>query len=196
MRRTVFSALFASMLTFLLSAEAMAASKADDPSRAAPDQVLVGFEPESSSAARDKAAERVSGSRKGKVSRANGGFAVVELVDLPRGASNSEAIAELERDPAVAYAEPNWRVQAEALSTDPYFTNGSLWGMYGDLSSPANEFGSQAAEAWADPPGNTGSRNVYVGVIDEGIQGGFNRSSQRSMERGCDGRAAKGGGSG
>jgi len=156
------------MLTFLLSAEAMAASKADDPSRAAPDQVLVGFEPESSSAARDKAAERVSGSRKGKVSRANGRFAAVELVDLPRGASNSEAIAELERDPAVAYAEPNWRVQAEATSTDPYFTNGSLWGMYGDASSPANQYGSQAAETWAT--GNTGSKTAYVGVIDEGIQ--------------------------
>ena len=40
--------------------------------------------------------------------------------------------------------------------------------MYGDASTPANQYGSQAAEAWAR--GNTGSSSVYVGVIDEGIQ--------------------------
>lgn len=40
--------------------------------------------------------------------------------------------------------------------------------MYGDLTSPANAFGSQAGEAWG--AGHTGSRGVYVGVIDEGIQ--------------------------
>ena len=40
--------------------------------------------------------------------------------------------------------------------------------MYGDASTPANQYGSQAAEAWTR--GNTGSSSVYVGVIDEGIQ--------------------------
>jgi subtilisin family serine protease len=40
--------------------------------------------------------------------------------------------------------------------------------MYGDGSSPANAFGSQAAEAWA--AGHVGSNSVYIGVIDEGIQ--------------------------
>jgi subtilisin family serine protease len=39
--------------------------------------------------------------------------------------------------------------------------------MYGDASSPANAFGSQAAEAWAR--GNTCAADVYVGVIDEGL---------------------------
>uniref|UniRef100_UPI002FC8CD21 S8 family peptidase n=1 Tax=Aeromicrobium sp. TaxID=1871063 RepID=UPI002FC8CD21 len=43
----------------------------------------------------------------------------------------------------------------------------SLWGMYGDASSPANQYGSQAAEAWA--AGHTDCSNVIVGVIDEGI---------------------------
>jgi hypothetical protein len=38
--------------------------------------------------------------------------------------------------------------------------------MYGDASTPKNQFGSQAAEAWA--AGNTGSSEVYVGIIDEG----------------------------
>jgi subtilisin family serine protease len=48
-----------------------------------------------------------------------------------------------------------------------YYANGSLWGMYGDASAPANSFGSQAAEAWGEV---AGSRAVYVGIIDEGVQ--------------------------
>jgi len=39
--------------------------------------------------------------------------------------------------------------------------------MYGDATSPANQFGSQAGELWSR--GFTGSESVYVGVIDEGI---------------------------
>src|SRR3546814_4972088 len=39
--------------------------------------------------------------------------------------------------------------------------------MYGDATTPKSAYGSQAAEAWAG--GNTGSAEVVVGVIDEGI---------------------------
>ncbi len=66
----------------------------------------------------------------------------------------------------VSYAEPNFIYQHEATSNDNYFTNGLLWGMYGDASNPSNQYGSQAAEAWA--AGHTGAATVYVGVIDEG----------------------------
>ncbi|MEJ7830393.1 MAG: S8 family peptidase [Segetibacter sp.] len=66
------------------------------------------------------------------------------------------------------FAEPNYIYTYDAISTDPYYTNGSLWGMHGDATSPANQFGSQAGEAWA--AGHTGSKSVYVGIIDEGIQ--------------------------
>ena len=92
----------------------------------------------------------------------------VDLLSLPRGATNAAAIDRLRQDPAVAYAEPNWRLRHEAVSNDPFYTQGSLYGMYGDLTTPANAFGSQAGEAWA--ANRTGSRGVYVGVIDEGIQ--------------------------
>jgi subtilisin family serine protease len=84
--------------------------------------------------------------------------------DLPRQA----AIRALKDDPAVEFAEPNWVYTHQAASNDPYYTNGSLWGMYGDATSPANQYGSQAGEAWAN--NHTGSASVYVGVIDEGIQ--------------------------
>jgi subtilisin family serine protease len=74
----------------------------------------------------------------------------------------------LAADPAVEFAEPNWVYTHQAASNDPYYVGGSLWGMYGDATSPANQYGSQAGEAWA--AGNTGSSTVYVGVIDEGVQ--------------------------
>lgn len=78
-----------------------------------------------------------------------------------------EAINKLKTMPEIEYAEPNYIYTHLATSNDPYFTGGSLWGMYGDATSPANTYGSQAGEAWAS--GNTGSSNVIVAVIDEGI---------------------------
>jgi subtilisin family serine protease len=77
------------------------------------------------------------------------------------------AINTLRNLPDVEYAEPNYYYNHDATSNDTYYTNGSLWGMYGDATSPANQYGSQAGEAWA--AGNTGNSSVYVGVIDEGV---------------------------
>ncbi len=86
------------------------------------------------------------------------------LVNTKMG--TKEAIARLKDLPEVEYAEPNFIYHHFATSNDIYFTNGSLWGMYGDATTPANQYGSQAGEAWA--AGNTGSSNVWVGIIDEG----------------------------
>ncbi|MEZ0485972.1 S8 family peptidase [Fibrella aquatica] len=77
-----------------------------------------------------------------------------------------EAVSQLEAMPEVEYAEPNYIYTTDAVSNDPYFTNGSLWGMRGPTTSPANQFGSQAATAWA--AGKTGSASVLIGIIDEG----------------------------
>ena len=92
------------------------------------------------------------------------------LVAFSDSAAAARAQAILAANPHVASADPNWRVTKQFTSNDPYYTNGSLWGMYGDGTSPANQYGSQAGEAWgraANP--NVGSKNVYVAVIDEGI---------------------------
>ncbi len=77
-----------------------------------------------------------------------------------------QAISQLKGIENVVYAEPNFIYQHNAVSNDVHYTNGHLWGMYGDASSPANNYGSQAAEAWA--ANHTGSTSVVVGVIDEG----------------------------
>ena len=89
-----------------------------------------------------------------------------ELVSLPKGASVAAAVRNLTADVSVDYAEPNWIYQHNAVSNDPQYTSGALWGMYGDATAPANAFGSQAGEAWAANRFDCGA--VYVGVIDEG----------------------------
>ena len=90
----------------------------------------------------------------------------LELMRLPPGMSVANAMARLNGHFAVEYSEPNWIYTHDATSNDAYYTNGSLWGMYGDATSPANQYGSQAGEAWAG--GKTCSSTVYVGIIDEG----------------------------
>jgi thermitase len=87
---------------------------------------------------------------------------------VPAGIAVAAAVRGLEADPAVEFAEPNWVYNHQFDSNDTYFVSGQLWGMYGPTTSPANDFGSQAAAAWA--AGQTGSNSVYIGVIDEGIQ--------------------------
>ncbi len=54
-----------------------------------------------------------------------------------------------------------------AISNDPAYTDGTLWGMYGDETTPANPYGSQAGEAWAE--GFVGSTTVAVGILDSGV---------------------------
>ena len=114
--------------------------------------------------ARSNARNRVGATRAERVSpRAVN----LEKLRLPAGKTVEEAIKALAQDPNVKFAEPDYLLTKAATSNDPSYTNGGLWGMYGDATSPANQFGSQAGEAWA--LGQTGSRDVYVGVIDEGI---------------------------
>lgn len=77
------------------------------------------------------------------------------------------AIEKLKGLEQIVYAEPNYVYTTDVVSNDAYFTNGSLWGMYGTGTSPSNNYGSQAAVAWGN--GHTGSSSVIVAVIDEGI---------------------------
>jgi hypothetical protein len=88
-------------------------------------------------------------------------------VTLPGQIGIEQAIQHLQNNPAIEHAEPNWIFHTNAVSNDPYYTQGYLWGAYGDGTSPANVFGSQAGEAWA--LNRTGSYSVAVGIVDEGI---------------------------
>jgi len=134
----------------------------------AADEVIVQFRADASEADKARVMGRVNGARADVLSRGNGrGRGQVELLNVRGQADIVDVLAELYADDAVEFAEPNWIVQHAATSNDTYYTNGSLWGMYGNASSPANQYGSQAAEVWAQS-GGTDCSNVVVGIIDEG----------------------------
>jgi subtilisin family serine protease len=97
----------------------------------------------------------------------DGKWGELELLRLPAGLTPDAAAERLRALPLVRYAERNWIYSHDAVSNDTYYTGGQLWGMYGDATTPANQYGSQAGEAWA--VNHTGSSTVCVGVIDEGV---------------------------
>ncbi|MBW3623933.1 MAG: S8 family serine peptidase [Armatimonadetes bacterium] len=134
-----------------------------------PNEVLLQFKRNYGPAQRSEALARVAATVKEHIltrTMADSGYAGIQVLSIPGSVSN--ALRALENHPAVEFAEPNWIYTHQATADDPYYSNGSLWGMYGDATTPANLYGSQAGEAWAT--GYTGSDTVYVGVIDEGIQ--------------------------
>ena len=149
-------------------APALAASEQGAAPDFVPGEVLVKFRVGATPAARGAAlgaanaavAERILTAQMRRAGDEEG----VTLVHTGLGVG--AAIQALRGHAAVEYAEPNYVYQHDAVSNDTYFTSGLLWGMYGSSSSPANQYGSQAAVAWA---GNkTDCSNVYVGIIDEG----------------------------
>lgn len=89
------------------------------------------------------------------------------LVQANDAAALEKVMNALSELPGVEYVQHNWVVSLQANSNDSYFTNGNLWGMYGDSSTPSNSFGSQAAEAWSN--GFLGVNKTVIGVIDTGI---------------------------
>lgn len=99
-------------------------------------------------------------------SDAKSGIEGGKLVLVNSKIGTMEAIALLQNLPEIEYAEPNYIYTHSATSNDTYYTNGSLWGMYGNTTTPANQFGCGAGKAWA--AGHTGSNTVYIGIIDEG----------------------------
>lgn len=133
-------------------------------------EMIVQFRAGATEAQKGRALGRIKAEKQESIVRAQNrqdGKGDVDLVSMPVGLSISEAMRGIEADDAVEFAEPNWIYTTGATSNDPQYTAGSLWGMYGATTSPANQFGSGAAAAWA--ANKTCNSNVYVGVIDEGI---------------------------
>ncbi|MBD0374501.1 MAG: S8 family serine peptidase [Flavisolibacter sp.] len=127
-----------------------------------PNEILVKFKEGMTDDVKDKALKKIGGKIKEKVlTKAmerkgdNDGFFVV---DTPLDVL--EAIAKI-KGMEIEYAEPNYEYTYGATSNDPYFTNGSLWGM------SANGWGIKAATAWGN--NYTGSSSVMIGIIDEGV---------------------------
>ena len=146
-----------------VDAETLAATPHD------PSQIVVRF--------RDGAAERAEAVPGTEVGRPIGLDPNLRAVKLGAGVGVAAAVRQYRNNPLVEYAEPNWIYTAQSTTTtttepkvsnDKYYNINLLWGMYSESTTPyANQYGSQAGEAWAT--GATGSSKVFVGVIDEGL---------------------------
>ena len=88
------------------------------------------------------------------------------LVQLDPFLSQGSELARLESRKDVDYAEPNYVVELTSAD-DPSYVDGSLWGMAGANTTPTSSNGANADGAWAK--GYTGNKQVYVAVIDSGI---------------------------
>lgn len=82
----------------------------------------------------------------------------VYLLDIPLKAT--EVLAKAKDFKEVQYIEPNFIVQAVAISDDPYFKSNLLWNMNG-------VYGTDAPIAWSK--GLIGSKKIYVGILDAGV---------------------------
>ena len=128
--------------------------------------LLVGFQPGS------KANERAAAARSAGVAAASAPVTPadpnLERWTVSPGTKLEDVAKNLLRNPNVRFAEPDYFVTKSVVPNDTYYTSGSLWGMYGAGTSTVNLFGSRAGDAWA--AGYTGSSDIYVGIIDEGVQ--------------------------
>ena len=112
-----------------------------------------------------------------------GGAPAPELIDVGATSRAKAARSSLASNSAVASVERNTLIHAAgkpplpAEFNDPLLSGGcpeggfrrecEQWGLLGNTYAPSAAFGTNAVEAWAQ--GDRGSSNVYVGVIDEGI---------------------------
>lgn len=183
--RRSLSALAGVILALLLPKMALAAPAAQSADQFRPGVVLVGFRP-GVSTARRHAIERSAGGlgarRLGpavKLGRSGARPLVAPL--LLRVPTNDvfAAVRRLRRDHQVAYAEPDYRMYADAVPNDPFF--GLQWGDYNTgqaiptqesnevLGAEANGTAGaddRALKAWNV---TTGSSSIVIGETDTGI---------------------------
>ena len=135
-----------------------------------PNEILVQYKVGVSAQARNALLSRVKANVKQQFSK----FAV-EQWRLPQGASVDATVKQLNADPNVAFAEPNYRRYPHviALPNDPGF--GQQWALQNTgqtINNPAGSVvGTPGADmnvitAWAT---TTGSANVIVAVIDDSV---------------------------
>jgi serine protease len=156
-----------------------------------PDELIVQYRPVGNSHQRKGAARLMRPAQQhlviaeDKRGDGKGDLALMKLSSPIKSAQElANTLNAIAQDPAVEYAEPNWRLHKLDSShnqpildqhrlmnflNDPYYLDGQSWGMYGDKTLPTNPYGSQAGEVWIDGHKPLNCSDVYIGVIDEGI---------------------------
>lgn len=131
-----------------------------------PDELLIQLDPNATAAERSHALEAIGGRLLDVIAQGGAG-GDLSRVGLGQGVTVEKAMQILSHLPGVKFAEPDFIVTGQAVSNDTSVVNGQTWGLYGDLGTPANIYGSQATEAWA--AGYVGSTKTAIGVVDSGV---------------------------
>ncbi|MBV9251912.1 MAG: S8 family serine peptidase [Acetobacteraceae bacterium] len=126
---------------------------------AVPGQALVKFRPGATEAAIAEAHGLTGASELRRFQRIQG----LVHVKLPDGKRMDDVLAAYRTHPSVEYATPDYLRKLAATPNDPFFTNGSLWGLQ-NPTTRGNDI--HAPDAWNL---TTGSHDVVVMVIDSGI---------------------------
>jgi subtilisin family serine protease len=160
--RTILRVSLAAAPAALLTAPAAAAPSdiADAGGKGfAPGQVIVRYDPGTSKGERSDVREELDAElqRRLLVPR-------TELLKLDRGDSVKGAVAELERQPDVAFAEPDFIYRLAAIPDDPQFS--SQWPLDNDGTFGTVDADIDAPEAWSTA---TGDPSVVVAVVDGGV---------------------------
>jgi subtilisin family serine protease len=128
-----------------------------------PGDLLVGFQSGVSAAEQQQILNGVGANEKKSWNKIHG-----SLAHLSSGNVNT-AIAELQQDPRVRYAEPNHVITIDSLPNDPSF--GNTWGLNNTGQTINGSPGTPDADIDAPEAWNvtTGSSNVIAAVIDTGV---------------------------
>ena len=92
----------------------------------------------------------------------------LHTVKLPQGLSVERAIEHYEASRNVEYAERDFFVYHDQTTiNDPYYANGSLWGLNNTSYTTPGKGDIDAPEAWNTT--TSGDQEIVLGVIDEGV---------------------------
>jgi subtilisin family serine protease len=143
--------------------QAAAAPQHSAPYRYVADELIVRFKKRTPEASMAAAHAQVGAKEMHRFANVEG----LRRIKLAVGASVPAALESYRKRPDVMYAHPNYYRHTQAVPNDPYFSDGSLWGLQNTGQAggtPGDDI--HAAAAWDL---TTGSRDVVVVVIDSGV---------------------------
>ena len=163
-RRLLLAAALASALVAVAVASAASGASGHSGRRAEAGSILVGFRASVSTPAQADALADAGAKPTKRFAPIHGA-----LVSVAPG-TTAQTIETLNRDPRVAYAEPNFILHAaDVMPNDPFFPR--LWGLHNtgqtvNWTAGTPDADIDAPEAWSV---STGSPDVVVAVIDTGV---------------------------
>ena len=110
---------------------------------------------------------KLHGANKAKVKRAFARFGNLQVLELPKGSDVPSAVRNYKKSGLVEYAEPDYIMRSSATPDDPYYLDGSLWGLHNTgQDGGTSDADIDAPEGWDT---SHDASDVVVAVIDTGV---------------------------